>query len=323
MIIQFVHSLFVFHLSLGRNTFKNFTEDELFTADGTLFLASEGDEFQILLTELKDNSCSSSKEIISSRDVFSDDSAIEKDIKTIQEIFENSDALLFAVHILNLKGEGEVKRSGVRYTLKDVLPVGQDKDKHSFLKVSLMLHKTDKRCTDGDKFRLKYPDLMYEEVIDIEEVIQFQILRDPNSLNMFLKVRESHKVHLLVIYFLLRFISVIYQNLKFFTLSDEGYLNSLTIVTNSPESEDLLKTEVNESITDLLQEKRRNEILPEWIKDSYKYELTLLGMLPCSFSHLLKLRESETLDTEIKSQIHIELLQKNISSSFYRLQGNA
>ena len=96
------------------------TENDLFDGpDECLCLGSENEKFKI---EWKDNSLNWNDELNDK----------------VQRLFENCDILLFAVHILNLKGEDEVKRSGVRYTLKDVLPVGKDKNKHSFLKVSLM-----------------------------------------------------------------------------------------------------------------------------------------------------------------------------------------
>ena len=283
------------------------TEIDLFTTDEGLRLGSQNEQFKI---EWKGDPLPWNDELK----------------YQVQEIFENCDMLLFAVHMLSLNDQREVKRLGVKYTLKDILPV--KKDNHSFLKVSLMVHKMDEpSCVSGDEFKIPKSELMYKEVIDIEEEIDFEILDEADYLNIHLKVRDSQKIHLLAVHFLLRVISVICENLNFFIPPDNDYAKSFVFLPKM-EVRGHLERRASIIIKDLVQEKLDFETLPEWIIETYKYELHLLGMLPCSFENLVKHKlselesiiEPEMLSAEIKKQIRVECPQKNISSTFYRLQ---
>ena len=251
---------------------------------------------------------------------------------SIMNLMKDRFTLKFACLILNLKGDMDfIHSEGCRFSLVDIYPmIDQTEALNRADKESKVVVVMKRNNSSGE--------IIYKERVDVTTIRPFYMDHDSivdvaGCVRFTFETPEN--IHILAILFLMRAISVVFENPYFFIpLSSQK--ESLYIISNAVNKEGLTNR-VLIIINYLIRELSKSATLEEskQIYEKYRYELTVVGLTPRSINYLYNEKLS-SLMTEIIAEDKTDLkkikawidcnrphfcvveYEKNISTTFYR-----
>ena len=198
-------------------------------------------------------------------------------------------ALKFACFYLNPNGMDVVVKDGDRFSLWDIYP---ERSKRSF---PIRDDKDSKVVVVMKRYK-KSGELTYTERVNIQEIQQFVMYASSNDhhvvYDLKLSIGAPERIHTLVILFLMRTISMVCENPRFFIPSPSHQKQLLFIVSNkekcSPMDEERIKKRAIIIINYFQRELSKSDSVEEEesVREKYRYELTDIGMAPVSIKYL-------------------------------------